>query len=162
MKKIIVLAMSLLFISSCKSSKTEDVNSKPTAKKNIMKDKKEVQNFELLLQESHGGYKEQRLLIVNDQKQLTDVYMKLNQIRKPGIPIPAVDFEKNTILALFFGTQQNGAQKYTIVGVSEKNSVLNVLLVVNKPEVATMVITQPSMFLKIPKSNAKEIALKFK
>ena len=97
MKKIIVLAMSLLFISSCKSSKTEDVNSKPTAKKNIMKDKKEVQNFELLLQESHGGYKEQRLLIVNDQKQLTDVYMKLNQIRKPGIPIPAVDFEKNTI-----------------------------------------------------------------
>lgn len=145
------------FVFSCKSSKTEDVNSK-TVKHSTMKGKS--QNFELLLQESHGGYKEQRLLIINEQKKLTDVYMKLNQIRRPGIPVPAIDFEKSTVLALFFGTHQNGAQRYKVRDVSDKGSVITVLLVENKPEVATMVITQPSMFLKIPKSNAKEIVLK--
>ncbi len=145
----------LLALFSCKTTE------KNAQKDNVMTQKKSTDNtlYKVLLSESHGGYKDAKQFVVNDNQVLSQVYMKLNMMRKPGIPVPKIDFDKNTVLALFLGTKTTGGYTYEITAISIENDTLLVNLKEEKPTMTTAVITQPSLFVLIPKTTAKSIKL---
>ena len=160
MKKLIKLTTVILLIAglnaccSPKSAMENQVKTDTTTKK------QRTMPYEIILQESHGGFKEQKTMLINDKAGLSKAMMQLNMIRKPGIPTPKVDFEKNTVLAVFFGTRTTGGYEYEISKLEENNKTIVLEITENTPEIATTAITQPTLFIKIPKTTSKAITMK--
>ncbi len=164
MKNKIKIAAALLLIVTLFSCKTKEKciqkDTKMTEKESTQKGKASANTiYKVLLSESHGGYKDAKQFIINDNQSLSQVYMKLNMMRKPGISVPKIDFDKNTVLALFLGTKTAGGYTYEITAISTENDALLVNLKEEKPTITTAVITQPSLFVLIPKTTAKSIKL---
>jgi len=160
MKKTIKLTAILVLIAglnACCSPKSAMKNQVKTA--TIMKQK--GQNYETILKESHGGFKDQKVLIINDLQGLSKAMMQLNMIRKPGLHAPKVDFEKSTVLAVFFGTRSTGGYDYEILKLTDDKGIIDLKINEKVPEIATSVITQPCIFIKIPKTSSKAINLNF-
>ncbi|WP_228237538.1 hypothetical protein [Allomuricauda sp. M10] len=44
--------------------------------------------------------------IIQDQKSLQKFYSKINMTRKPGLPVPMVDFSKDMLILICLGEQQ--------------------------------------------------------
>jgi len=159
--KIVAVLLLMATLFSCKTKeKCVQKDTKMTEKESTQKGKGTANTiYKVLLSESHGGYKEAKQFVINDNQALSQVYMKLNMMRKPGIPVPKIDFDKNTVLALFLGTKTAGGYSYEITAISIENDTLLVNLKEEKPTVANTVITQPSLFVLIPKTTAKSIKL---
>lgn len=80
----------LVFIAlSCKSQKSNAHENTP--------------ELTLLLHDDYSGVEESELHIVTDAPTLQKFFAIINRFRKPGIPVPEVDFNKNTILLYFAG-----------------------------------------------------------
>lgn len=76
----------LLFLCSCKSQHTTSGFSETNRK------------MELILQDNYSGIEEEQLLVIKNQKGLEEFFGKVNRTRKPGIPIPQIDFEKDMLI----------------------------------------------------------------
>lgn len=150
LKLLSILAL-LTVLFSCKTKENTVKTNEKTTKMNTI--------YKVLLNESHGGYKEAKQLIINDNQALNQVYMQLNMMRKPGIPIPKIDFDKNTVIALFFGTKNTGGNSYQITDITTVATDLQVKVTEEKAKIGTSVITQPSLFVLIPKTAAKSVKL---
>jgi hypothetical protein len=157
--KLTAIIMSIAGLSACCSPKStlkkqeKTVSKTPTTKQKMM-------SYEIILQESHGGFKVQKTMIINDNIGLSNAMMQLNMIRKPGLPTPKVDFEKSTVLALFFGTRNTGGYQYEVTKLEEAAGNIAIEVIEKVPEIATTVITQPAMFIRIPKVASKNITMK--
>jgi hypothetical protein len=157
--KLTVITVLVAGLNACCSPKPTLKHQEKTAS-STTKIKQKAMSYEIILQESHGGFKTQKTILINDNAGLSKAMMQLNMIRKPGLPAPKVDFEKSTVLALFFGTRNNGGSQYEVVKLEEVDGSIVLEVVEKNPEIATTVITQPTMFIKIPKTASKEISLK--
>ena len=73
----------------------------------------------LLLEDNYSGSEVEETLVIKDVKALKSFYSKINRTRKPGIPVPEVDFSKEMILIHCSGEQTNG--KHTLLSVLEEN-----------------------------------------
>ncbi|NQY06512.1 MAG: protease complex subunit PrcB family protein, partial [Flavobacteriaceae bacterium] len=101
---------------------------------------------------------EAQIRVVKEQEGLNEIYNYLNKSRKPALNMPQVDFEKETIIALFMGQKNTGGFPIRIDTIDEKDDklVVNVLEKTPEGKFATMVITQPFCIAKINKTD-KEI-----
>ncbi len=92
-------------------------------KKAAMKDKNGMnegsEKLTLLLQDNYSGSDVAETLIITDAKVLKSFYSKINRTRKPGLPVPEVDFTKEMILIHCSGEQKNG--KHALLSVMEEN-----------------------------------------
>ncbi len=52
----------------------------------------------LLLADNYSGSEVEETMIIKDAKALQRFYSKINRTRKPGLPVPDVDFTKEMIL----------------------------------------------------------------
>ena len=88
MPKLLYLSCTLilLLLSSCKSQHTTSGFSGTNGK------------MELILQDNYSGFEEEQLLVIKNQKGLEEFFGKVNRTRKPGIPIPQIDFEKDMLI----------------------------------------------------------------
>lgn len=82
---------------SCKSQKNGVPETSPEA-------------MTLLLNDDYSGVEESELHIIKDATTLQKFFATINRFRKPGIPVPEVDFNKNTVLLYFAGKTPVGAQ----------------------------------------------------
>ena len=73
----------------------------------------------LLLEDNYSGSEVAETLVIKDEKALRSFYSKLNRTRKPGIPVPEVDFTKEMILIHCLGEQTNG--NLASLSVAEEN-----------------------------------------
>ena len=64
----------------------------------------------IVLQDNYSGSDTSETLIIKDRKSLQKFFSKINRTRKPGIPIPDVDFAKDMILIHCPGEQPLGEQ----------------------------------------------------
>ncbi len=73
-------------------------------------DKKMTSDYaiELLIQDNYGGAEQPETLVINNQKSLQDFFSKINRTRKPGLPVPQVDFSKNLVLIYCPGSLKGG------------------------------------------------------
>lgn len=96
--KFFVAVITLLFI-SCNGQKkavTED------AKQSKLDD-----SLELILSDTQGGLDEAEVLVIKDVKRLKSFYSKVNKTRKPGLPIPDIDFTKEMIVIQCEGKKES-------------------------------------------------------
>lgn len=114
--------------------------------------------FETLLEGSHGGYRDGEFIIINNNKDLKRIYTQINKIRKPGFPIPKIDFNKELVIALFLGEKPSGGYSIYVSSIEETKNEFHVFIKESTPEgmVAT-VMTQPFYFCKISRIEKKII-----
>lgn len=113
--------------------------------------------FEILSKGSHGGYTISKEIVIKNEQELRRVYTQINMIRKPGIPIPTIDFKKEMVIALFMGEKSTGGYAIFVDKINETKDNIEIVINYKKPaEMTTMVITQPFYFCKFNKVD-KEI-----
>jgi hypothetical protein len=138
-----------LLILSCNSQK-EQTNNTPNQSTTI----------EVLNKNSHGGYTKSKTLVIKSQKELQEIYNQINMTRRPGFPIPEIDFDKEMVIALFMGEKTSGGFATTVEKVIENNNTLEIIVKETAPEgIATTMICQPFYYCKVNRSD-KEIVFK--
>ena len=78
-----------------------------TGKKSIINTNTEI-TFDKVTSQSHGGTLEEKFVLVKSNAELKKIFTQLNITRKPGIPLPLIDFDKESIIVLFLGQQNSG------------------------------------------------------
>ncbi len=123
-----------------------------SGKKDLVNDKTEI-TFDKITSQSHGGNLEENFIFVKSNDALKKIFAQLNIARKPGIPLPMIDFNKESVIVLFMGQQNSGG--YTILLESAKynnTGILQLFVKETKPSgMSTMAITQPYSIYKIHK-----------
>jgi hypothetical protein len=162
MKLIYTVLVPLSIFLSCNTSK-EVSNSvaSPDGKAQIdnpMAEKNEEsapsQEFTILLQEAYGGLEKSEERLITNENELKEIYGIINRFRRPGIPVPKVDFKSHIVVALFMGEKVTGGFSTEVDSVSIENDNMVVHIKENAPkstDIVTMAICQPFCFVLIPK-----------
>lgn len=98
MKNYLILIV--LILVSCKGQKKASMES-------TSEQSKLDSSLVLILQEEYGGFDVAETMVIKDQKRLQSFYSKINKTRKPGLPLPIIDFSKEMVIV-----QCNGEQNY--------------------------------------------------
>ncbi len=156
--KTITLFLSLLILSCNAQKETTKSNNQQTVKKENSNN--QSTQIELLTKGSHGGYETEKYLVIKNQKELQTIYTKINMMRRPGIPVPKIDFENEMVIALFMGQKNYGGHSISIKNIKENNNKTEIIVEETKPKgMATTVICQPFYFYKINRID-KEVIFK--
>jgi len=83
--------------------------------------------------------------VIRDGKSLRKIYAQINQTRKPGLPVPMVDFKNETMILVCLGEQQ-GNSVPMLSKLSETEEELVIALEVVDKEKKGEVTTQPVHF----------------
>ncbi len=110
--------------------------------------------FSELVTTSHSNIKESKLLIIESKASLYSIYNNINKTRRPGYPIPKIDFEKYTVIGLFMGMQNTGGNSITIDHIKTNARETIVYYREHKSSgITTSIITQPCYIASIKKTN---------
>ncbi|MFK7812430.1 MAG: hypothetical protein AB8B59_08040 [Maribacter sp.] len=74
----------------------------------------------LLLQDEYSGFEVEETLVIKDQKGLKSFYSKINRTRKPGLPVPVIDFSREMVIVYCSGEQNHSG--LTKLNFSKENS----------------------------------------
>jgi hypothetical protein len=81
-------------------------------------------------------------------------WQALWQKHAPGRPLPAVDFGKNMVIAVFLGSRSSGGYQVQITGVRSEDKDLVVQWAERRPapgQMAAQVMTAPSHIVSVPR-----------
>lgn len=126
-----------------------------TTKTKTVKNNNQQTQIEVLTEGSHGGYIDSKYLVIKDPKTLQQVYSKINMIRRPGIPVPKIDWSKEMVIALFMGQKNYGGYTISVDDVKQTtDGKTEIMIKENAPKgMATTVITQPFYFCKVKRTD---------
>lgn len=140
--KSIVTLMAVLLLMSCKivvpETKIDDENIP----------------FQVLITISHSNFTDQKNLIVDSSEGLDEIFATINSTRKPGIPVPKVDFQKENVAVINIGERATGGHSVLVKEIIEQEDKIVIYYEENGPkagENATMVITSPFTMFKFQK-----------
>ena len=133
-------------------------------KKATMKDKNGMnegsEKLTLLLQDNYSGSDVEETMIIKDVKALKSFYSKINRTRKPGLPVPEVDFTKEMILIHCSGEQKNGKQALlSVLEENEKEVIISTSVEKSEKSVTSSALISPFSVYKMPLTS-KEISFK--
>ena len=74
--------------------------------------------LELLVQDDYSGTDEPESRVITDMKTLKGFFSKVNRTRKPGIPVPDVDFSKEMLLLVCSGERNDGLSPEIVISRS--------------------------------------------
>ncbi len=112
----------------------------------------------LLLHDDYSGLSTETTLIISTAKELHQFFLKVNRTRKPGLPIPIIDFSKETVLIYCAG--EKGRQilpKLSIADVTEEEIVITSNLEEKPKKTASNATISPFSIYKIPSTQKKII-----
>ncbi len=137
----------ILGVLSCKSQRASESNTEQLNGRLI-----------LLQQDGYSGIEEFETIVVTDQKTLNGFYAKINKTRKPGLPVPKIDFLSEMVVIVCMGEQSGDDLPDLIV---KKDDDEKVVLQINpydsEKEEHTSLTSSPFCVYKIPLTS-KEIA----
>lgn len=110
----------------------------------------------LLVQDGYFPVESPEHQLINDSKTLNNFFAKVNRTRKPGIPVPMVDFNKEIVLVACMGSV-NSENYPTMTITSETNEEIFVVARVQTDKKPTTVSYYPFCVYKMPKSSKKVI-----
>tara|TARA_R100001369_G_scaffold92695_2_gene139178 strand:- start:1606 stop:2070 length:465 start_codon:yes stop_codon:yes gene_type:complete len=115
---------------------------------NSLQNSKELQ---LVLQDNYSGVEQSEFQVVRDSKALKNFFLQINKTRKPGLPVPEVDFNTELLLVYCAGTTRGvgGAELILIKDSNDSIVVGPKELTPSKKEV-TYVTTTPFSIYKMP------------
>lgn len=141
------LLLYTILIWSCSSY---NITSKPLLQKTT--------SFKTIAQDFIGGLTNSKFMVINDDISLADIYSTINKSRTPELEIPEINFEKETVIALFLGEKNSGGYAIGVDQVLNKKDKISVIYKVISPkqgEMVTNVMTQPFIIIKISKTKKK-------
>lgn len=143
LKKFFYIVAVILFMgSSCKGQK--NISSDDT---------KSVSDMELIVTDNYSGSETEETQIITDQKSLESFYGKINRTRKPGLPIPEIDFTKEMILVWCAG---EGIQDIPQLSISkETTDTYFVSKHTTVKKLKSTAVISPFSVYKLPKTSKK-------
>lgn len=149
MIKILVFSI-FVFFASCNLTKSG-------VKKEHEKSSSLNQNqLTLIMSEQYSGLSNSENLIVSDAKSLKRFFSKINRTRKPGLPIPNVDFLKNVVLIVCVGKTRSSSKPELYISEEATSILLSTKLQAVEKSAATTSVTSPFYMYTMPISK-KEI-----
>lgn len=141
--KILLLIYVLAFI-GCSTQKKQLEIASPTS-------------FEKIESQPYGGLVEQKYLVITNKQHLKKVYAQINMIRKPSLPLPIVNFDSESIIALFMGQKNSGGFTVEIDSIIHKkdNSFVIIIKETTTTDMVSMAITLPFSIYKLNTPNPK-------
>ena len=112
--------------------------------------------FTTLHSSAYQGRAEESNMIIDNQADLNALFQSVNQET-----IPAVDFNKNQVIAIFIGTKKTGGYEVFVDKVVEEEGKVLIFNRVEKPTpgaMVTMALTNPYVIAEI--HSKKEIVFK--
>ena len=107
-----------------------------------------------VLSENYGGSEEESLQIIRSQAGLKKFFAKVNQTRKPGIPLPKVNFEEQTVLVYCPGRTQNGESSGLEVTQMREDKILVQPVLKNRQDKSTATaVTLPFELYTMPRTD---------
>jgi hypothetical protein len=107
----------------------------------------------------YSGVEEKRQMVVNDSESFRKLWEEVFSIYHPMADLPVIDFEKNTLIAVFMGTTSTGGYSVEVIHITESSKEIFVKLKYSSPapdDFVTMALSQPYHMVIIPKT-AKEV-----
>lgn len=141
-----LLVSCMLFVFAC------NVGHNKASSKQLIK---QTIPFQILAQDTYGGYTDSRFMVIEDNESLTEVFNLLNKTRSPALTIPAINFKKERVIALFLGEKTSGGYSIAVQQIISNNGKINIAYKVTSPklgDMVTSVMTQPFSIIKIPKT----------
>ena len=115
----------------------------------------------LVLQDNYSGGIAPDTLIIKDRKSLQKFFSKVNRTRKPGLPLPEVDFTKEMVLIYCSGEQPLGNEvTLSLVEENDQELILKTTMVeTTKEKRASTARVSPFSVYRMPLTN-KRISFK--
>lgn len=134
----------LVFLASCKSQTVASETDKKSG------------SLELVLADNYSGILDEELMLLKNEKELGAFFNRINRMRKPGLPLPEVDFEKYMLAVYCIG-------ETTIVGIGlelaeETDGYYRFQKLIPVQTEENTAIISPFLMYKLP-HNDKEIRL---
>jgi len=99
-----------------------------------------------------SGIKDKLTATVVNDKDWQALWTKHTSYITPAPTLPAINFKKETVLAVFAGSKSSGGYSILISSISQKGKELDVTVVEKTPPagaMTTQMITQPYQFVKV-------------
>lgn len=142
----------LMLAGTCGSQKdkTSDTNYQVSTENQLM----------LVLSDNYGGTETEELLVIRDYKALNKFFTKVNMTRKPGLPVPEIDFNKEMVVVYCSGktTDLNTPELRRMEDRDDKMVFSRVIAANQKKDTSTAVL-MPFHLYKMPLTE-KEISLR--
>lgn len=112
----------------------------------------------LITTDSYSGNDKPETLVIRDRQSLQKFYSKINRTRKPGLPVPEIDFSNEMVIVRCAGMQEDSSiPELYLVEDSEGSLVIGI-----KRKIAntnSSVITNPFSVYKIQLTEKEVIIL---
>ncbi|WP_150452475.1 hypothetical protein [Arenibacter lacus] len=107
---------------------------------------------QLVLHDTHSHLEASHFEVIKDEKSLKLLFAQINKTRKPGIPLPQVDFKKETLL--FYGPGMiKGMRNLEIyIQKESQDSIKIVLLDTFDSPKGELITTSPFCLYSLPKT----------
>ncbi|MDO5654596.1 MAG: protease complex subunit PrcB family protein [Flavobacteriaceae bacterium] len=109
-------------------------------------------NFEELANTEFGSEMSSQHRLIASQTEFEQIYRKVYAHQMPTPTIPAIDFSKNKVLFIHFGTFSHGGNSFRTDSITYYDKILKVYLQTSSPglgQPTISVITHPFLMLKI-------------
>ncbi|QIE58368.1 hypothetical protein G5B37_01945 [Rasiella rasia] len=137
---IFYLLCSLFFV-SC--GNTTSVSEAPVTPENNV-------DFTTVFSNGHSNFKSPTQQLITSTKQLEALYATINSTRKPGIPLPNINFDTHEAFFFCPGEVSHGVDGLKVAKVYAKNNTLYVQLAPGKNDdsgLVTTVMSQPAVLI---------------
>jgi hypothetical protein len=112
-----------------------------------------------ILSDSYGGAAEEELLVIRSEGELQKFFAGVNKTRKPGLPIPEIDFNENMVLVYLAGeTQAGNPLELFPLQVNEDRILVGVKKEKGQNDNISAAITMPFVIYSMPQTS-KEVVL---
>jgi hypothetical protein len=110
--------------------------------------------FQTLLKGNHSGIRERQFLVISSRAKWDDLWRSHSSLNLPKQELPAVDFESESVLALFSGEKRTGGYAIEVVKVEDDPATaqLKVFYRETAPPpnaIVTQGLTQPFHMIKL-------------
>lgn len=136
----------VFFAVCCKSQKLDETEK--TNEKGIV--------LAPLVEDSYYTPDSLQTLVITDFKSLNDFFRKVNQTRKPGIPVPNIDFSKEVVVLAYGGAHQN-VKRLFLTKEGETEDTITIVVRAEPNEPSNTAISHPFCLYKMVK-NRKSIS----
>ncbi len=133
----------MLTIGACKSQEK--------GKAAAMEQSEQVQELTLVLSDNYGGSEYADFQVIRDMKTLRQFFIQVNKTRKPGLPVPDIDFTKELVLLHCPGKMRDkSATELFIMDDSSEKILLSTKEANIKQKVGNEALTMPFSLYTIP------------
>ncbi|TLF42277.1 hypothetical protein [Maribacter aurantiacus] len=107
--------------------------------------------MDLIMRGDHSGFEQEQLLIIDSRLEFEKFFGKINRTRKPGLPVPEIDFKRNSVIVRLKGTTTNNEPDITLQKSSEESLLLKKIRTNSRKE--TTAVLTPFFIYSVPKAN---------